>query len=164
VQRTIAVSACLLGYQVRYDGAAQAIPELCQPLSELFLLEPICPEMEIGLGVPREKIELHQRGKYTHLLTCHAQEDLTAQMQKKSQEFLESNRLSGMILKDKSPSCGVGNCKIWDKQGKLERNGTGIFAATIKRLQPHLPMIQSCDLVNAKQLQAFIQAVEAYEY
>jgi len=158
------VSACLLGYQVRYDGADQSLPKLSQRLSEFFTLQAFCPEMEIGLGVPRGKIALQQQGKQTKVIRCADQQDLTLLMQQSARDFLAVNTISGMILKDKSPSCGVNNCQRWDEQGTMQRNGTGIFAETVLRLQPDMPMLQSCDVDNVKQLQAFIQAVESYEY
>ncbi|SMG62172.1 protein containing DUF523 [methanotrophic bacterial endosymbiont of Bathymodiolus sp.] len=69
-----------------------------------------------------------------------------------------------MILKDKSPSCGVANCKQWNEEGEMQRNGTGIFAATLIKLKPDLPMLQS-NLVNKmNDLDDFIQKLTDYEY
>ncbi|MCK5664440.1 MAG: DUF523 domain-containing protein, partial [Thiotrichaceae bacterium] len=111
-KKSIAISACLLGYKVRYDGAHQRNEIIIQQLGEYFNIIPVCPEVEIGLSVPREKIELHQRGMKIHLLSSNKPViDLTEQMIAYAQIFLKNHKISGMILKDKSPSCGVGNCK-----------------------------------------------------
>ncbi len=162
-KKIIAVSACLLGYKVRYDGEHQA-NESIQSLSEVFELLPVCPEMEIGLGVPREKIALHQQGLMTRLLTCGGEPsiDLTEKMQAYAQIFLKMHNLAGMILKDKSPSCGVSNCKQWLATGEMDSTGTGVFAATVMRLTPELPMLQSGLIEQQSELHAFINQVKCY--
>ena len=162
-KKVIAVSACLLGYKVRYDGDHQA-NESIQSLSEVFELLPVCPEMEIGLGVPREKIALHQQGVMTRLLTCGAEPgiDLTEKMQAYAQSFLNMHNLAGIILKDKSPSCGVSNCKQWLATGEMDSAGTGVFAATVMRLAPELPMLQSDLIEQQSELHAFINQVKCY--
>ena len=162
-KKIIAVSACLLGYKVRYDGEHQA-NEIIQALSEFFELLPVCPEMDIGLGVPREKIALHQQGLMTRLLTCGGEPntDLTEKMQAYAQKFLKMHNLAGMILKDKSPSCGVANCKQWLATGEMDNAGTGIFAATVMRLAPELPMLQSDLIEQQSEFHAFINQVKCY--
>ncbi len=162
-KKSIAVSACLLGHKVRYDGQHQANLIVVQDLSVLFNIIPVCPEMEIGLGVPREKIELHQQGDDIRLLsTTQPVVDLTARMLAYAQRFVERHLFAGLVLKDKSPSCGVGNCKIWDKHGHMQHHADGIFAATIMRLKPGLPMLQSNELGVESALQSFVQRVNAY--
>lgn len=161
-KKSIAISACLLGHKVRYDGAHQE-NKIIQQLAECFTIIPICPEVEIGLGVPRAKIALHQQGEKIRLLTCcQPVTDLTEQMITYARSFLHSYVLSGIILKDKSPSCGVENCKQYDQSGTMQQNGTGIFAATILQLKPDLPMLQSNVVVQPSDLDGFIQQVYAY--
>ena len=162
-KKTIAISACLLGFEVRYDGTHQRNEIIIKPLVDHFNIIPVCPEVDIGLGVPREKVELHQQGVKIHLLTSHKPViDLTEQMVAYAQIFLKNHKISGMVLKDKSPSCGVGNCKQYDVSGDMQRNGTGIFAATIIRLKPDLPMLQSNLLIKASDLDDFMQKVNEY--
>lgn len=162
-KKVIAVSACLLGYRVRYDGEHQA-NESIQAISEFFELLPVCPEMEIGLGVPREKIALHQQGLMTRLLTCGSEPsiDLTEKMQAYAQSFLKVHNLAGMILKDKSPSCGVSNCKQWLTTGEIDSTGTGVFAATVMQLAPELPMLQSHLIEQQNEFHAFINQAKCY--
>ena len=81
-----------------------------------------------------------------------------------AQTFLNNHNICGIILKDKSPSCGVANCKQWNEAGEMQRNGTGIFAATVLKLKPDLPMLQSNLIVQASDLELFIQKVADYEY
>ncbi len=162
-KKFIAISACLLGHKVRYDGHHQANEIIIKQLVNCFNIIPVCPEVEIGLGVPREKIELHQQGAIIHLLTCgQPVMDLTEQMTVYAQTFLKNHIISGMILKDKSPSCGVANCKQYDEAGNMRRNGSGIFAATIKQLKPDLPMLQSNLVLQASDLDCFMQKVNEY--
>ncbi|WP_428355320.1 DUF523 domain-containing protein [Methyloprofundus sp.] len=161
--KSIAISACLLGHKVRYDGDHQE-NTIIKQLTEHFTIIPVCPEVEIGLGVPRAKIELHQQGTKIHLLTCtQPVVDLTEKMMSYAETFLDNSQISGFILKDKSPSCGVDNCKQWNEKGKMQRNGTGIFTAAILKLKPGLPMLQSNLVTQASDLDNFIQQVAAYE-
>ncbi|MDC9728819.1 MAG: DUF523 domain-containing protein [Methyloprofundus sp.] len=165
LQKTIAVSACLLGHKVRYDGVDQKQPIILSALAEQFKLIAICPEMEIGLGVPRDKIELISDGIQTRVQsTTKPSVDLTQKIQQIAQQFLANEAVAGFILKDKSPSCGVKNCKIKNSQGIIEANGTGIFAANIMQLKPNMPMLQSNQLENQQTLDLFIQQVNHYEY
>lgn len=164
-KKSIAISACLLGHKVRYDGVHQANALIIEQLLDHYHIIPVCPEVEIGLGIPREKIELHQQGTSVHLLSCtQPVADLTEQMISYARHFLHSHKISGMVLKDKSPSCGVRNCKQWNDTREMQRNGTGIFAATILRLQPDLPMLQSNTVQQASDLDEFLQQVNAYGY
>ena len=164
-KKSIAISACLLGHKVRYDGAHQAHKIIIKRLVDSFKIIPVCPEVEIGLGVPREKVELHLQGTKIHLLTCsHPITDLTEQMISYAEVFLENNKISGMILKDKSPSCGVANCKQYDETGHMLPNGTGIFAATVIQLQPDLPLLQSNLINKPSDLECFIEKLNEYEY
>ena len=161
----IAVSACLLGHKVRYDGAEQSQPIILSTLAEQFKVIVLCPEMEIGLGVPRDKIELVNDGLKTRVQSItNPKVDLTLKIQNYAQRFLADEMISGFILKDKSPSCGVSNCKIKDSQGIMQTNGTGIFAASIMRLKPNMPMIQSNQVENQQAFDDFIQQVNRYEY
>lgn len=164
IKKTIAISACLLGHKVRYDGEHQANEIIIQQLAGHFNIIPVCPEVEIGLGVPREKIELHQQQDgNVRLLTCRQPViDLSRQMLAYAHDFLKKQAISGIILKDKSPSCGVANCKQYERSGKLRRDGTGIFAARIMQLNPELPMLQSNVVVQPCDLDSFMQQVYAY--
>lgn len=165
LKKSIAISACLLGHPVRYDGKDQAHAIIIAQLIKHFTIIPVCPEVEIGLGVPREKIALYQCGEKIQLLSCgHPVQDLTELMVCYADTFLQSNQISGMILKDKSPSCGVGNCKKINDSEAMQADGTGIFAATIMQLKPGLPMLQSCDVRQEKDLDLFISKVKSYEY
>ena len=163
-EQSIAISACLLGHKVRYDGGHEA-NEIIKQLAESFNIVAVCPEVEIGLGVPRTKIELHQRGDEIHLLSCSEPIiDLTEQMTTFAHDFLQNHAISGMILKDKSPSCGVANCKVFDETGSMLRDGSGIFSATMMQVKPDLPMLQSNLVVLPGDLDCFIQKVKDYGY
>ncbi|NOQ64969.1 MAG: DUF523 domain-containing protein [Methyloprofundus sp.] len=161
-QKIIAISACLLGHKVRYDGADQA-HQIIQQLQRYFEVIPVCPEVGIGLTVPREKIELHQQGDEVRLLTTtQPSKDLTVAMVAYAGMFLQNHAISGLILKDKSPSCGVANCKQFDEHGLMQREGTGIFAAAVRQLKPNLPMLQSHLVNQDSDLDSFIRQVNEY--
>jgi len=162
-KKIVAVSACLLGQRVRYDGKHQE-NSIVKSLAEYFDLLAVCPEVEIGLAVPRDKVSLHLQGNSVRMLTSATPVlDLTNKMQDYARSFVAKYPLSGFILKDKSPSCGVKNCKQW--QGDIEQDslGSGIFAASIMSLCPELPMIQSHLIEQKQELNCFIDKVNSYE-
>src|SRR5215213_5484511 len=113
----IGVSACLLGERVRYDAGHKRNAFLLEGLAPYVRFVPVCPEVGIGLGAPREPIRLVRRGDRVRLLGS-AGADHTAAMRRWAAtvigEFRELD-LSGFVLKKGSPSCGAERVKVWDE-------------------------------------------------
>ncbi len=138
----LGVSACLLGHEVRYDGQHRLNQFIVDDVTAFAELVPVCPEVEVGLGTPREPINLTATTSGIRLLGVRSREDLTDRMA----EFasgrvaqLCSLQLSGYILKKDSPSCGMERVKIWHND-MPRREGRGVFAAALIEQCPLLPI------------------------
>ncbi len=123
----LGLSACLLGEKTRYDGRDKLDPFLTGTLGMHVRFVPVCPEVECGLGVPREPMRLEERGGRPGLFTVGTGRDLTAQMEKTAGvilERLEEEGLWGFIFKSRSPSCGP-SVAVHGAKGPAK--GMGIF-------------------------------------
>ena len=106
----IGVSACLLGEPVRYDGGHKRSAVIVELLGSRFTWVPVCPEMEIGLGVPREPVRLTGDPHEPRMLGVSSKRDLTREMtayaQRRARELVALD-IAGYVLKSASPSCGL---------------------------------------------------------
>src|SRR5205085_12236099 len=133
VRPRVVISACLLGRAVRWDGGHKRAPDLLAALGRRVEWVPVCPEVELGLGVPREPIRLVRVGDDTRLVVTTTGEDLTEKMRAYAAwrtQGLASLELDGYVLKSKSPSCGLGR----------DPAGRGLFAEALQTGMPCLPM------------------------
>ena len=106
----IGISACLLGENVRYDGGNRFDAGLAQALGPLVTWVPVCPEVEAGLGVPREPMHLVGSSGGTRLVTIKTGLDHTELMEEWAARRLGElggEKLSGFIFKSRSPSCAL---------------------------------------------------------
>ncbi len=161
---TIGVSSCLLGNPVRYDGDHKRDPYLVDTLSAYFDFEAFCPETAIGLGVPRPPMQLYFDGSSIHLAeVADSRIDYTQQMQKVAAEYCRQlGHLSGYILKSRSPSCGKQGVTLFDYTGQIAGNRAGMFAATLMKTFPSLPVEEDTGLEDAAFRENFIERVFAY--
>lgn len=139
----VGISSCLIGHKVRYDGGHKA-SNFCQnDLNEFVEYLPLCPEIGIGLPIPRPSIRLEglENGT-TRALITKTGEDITTKLR----DFADVrkhqlNELSGYVLCAKSPSCGLERVRLYTPGEKDNRKaGVGIFAQRLKELEPALPM------------------------
>ena len=160
-QIEVAVSACLLGQAVRYDGQHKYNKILSENLRDIFTLIPVCPEVNCGMSVPRPKIQLLEKEHQVILTSVNnLNMDFSKDMIQCAINFLESHAdIGGMILKDKSPSCGIGNTRIFNSNGATVGYGNGLFAQTIIDLAPSLPVIQAETLNKKMNRNKFIAQV-----
>ena len=161
----IGVSACLAGDLVRYDGDHQCHEQIVGRLARNFELIKICPEIEIGLGVPREPIQLEARGQETRLVAVQSRQDHTETMQRfgrRTAHQVETWQLCGYVLKSKSPSCGLEQVKRWYSKDDFQRDGTGIFATALQQHAAGLPVIEDRLLDQPGYCQHFITQVNAF--
>ena len=135
------VSACLLGESVRYDGGHARDRFVTDTLGRYMDFVPVCPEMEAGLGVPREPIRLEGDPGAPRVITINTNRDLTDTMttwaERKVGE-LEKENLCGFIFKSKSPSSGMERVKVYTEKGTPVKKGVGVFA---KAFMDHFPLI-----------------------
>lgn len=158
----IAVSSCLLGEAVRYDGTDKHIDYITQYLAKEYTLISLCPEMAIGMGVPRPPIHLVDNGKNINAVGIEDPEnnvtDALSQYGKSIQQLHPD--LCGYIFKKNSPSCGPDNVKVMNSEtGEYESRGQGIYVSAIRKNFPALPVIDEEACFNKDQIQAFIENV-----
>ena len=161
----LGISACLLGESVRFDGGHKRDPFLTETFGPLVEWVPVCPEVECGLGTPRESMRLVRVDAGIRLLTVRTAVDLTGQLQQYSQRRvgeLESEDLSGYVLKRDSPSCGMERVKIYGGQGAPARSGRGLFAASLMERFPALPVEEEGRLGDPRLRENFVERVFAY--
>ncbi len=135
----VLVSACLMGQEVRYDGGHKRFPYLDE-LANYFELRAACPEVGVGLGVPRPPMHLVDLAGKLHLLEINSQRDHTEKIEAfAAQEATLA--ADGFIAKKDSPSCGMTRVRVYDLQGNLlHKRGEGLFNATLRRILPQLPV------------------------
>jgi uncharacterized protein YbgA (DUF1722 family)/uncharacterized protein YbbK (DUF523 family) len=160
----IGISACLLGDEVRFDGGHKRDRFLTDILGPFVEWVPVCPEVEAGFGVPREPMRLVSRDGDVRLLTVRTGIDVTERMRRFSRtrvEALDDERLSGYVLKNNSPSCGMTRVKVYS--GSVpSRTGSGLFAAALRSRFPHLPVEEEGRLSDPRLRDNFIERVFAY--
>ena len=141
-----AISSCLLGEDVRYDGGNKYTPYIVEKLLTHIDVIPVCPEVAIGLGTPRPPIQLVSRDNHIRAVGIdNPKLDVTTLLQDFGKQFYaQTGLLCGYIFKSRSPSCGVTDTKISTVDG--ETLGTGIFSNQIIQAAPHLPVIDETRL------------------
>lgn len=138
----VGVSACLLGAEVRFDGGHKRNDFIDDLLVDYFHFVPFCPEVAIGLGIPREPIRLvQQEGEVRAVGSRNANLDVTDALRAYGRNTaLEQAGLCGFIFKRSSPSCGMERVKVYTNDGMPARQGTGLFADEIMRANDLLPV------------------------
>jgi uncharacterized protein YbgA (DUF1722 family)/uncharacterized protein YbbK (DUF523 family) len=160
----LGVSACLLGESVRYDGGHKRDAFLTDTLGPFVTWVPVCPEVEIGLGVPRPPIRLTGRAEAPRLVVEKTGEDLTARMRRWAAgrvRELAALGLHGYVLKRASPSCGLFRVRVYDDDGRPGAVGRGLYAAALSEALPLLPIEEEGRLADAGIREAFIERVFA---
>ncbi len=162
-QIRIGVSSCLLGEKVRYDGQHKHDSYIAGILSQWFEFVPVCPEFELGLGVPREPMRLEGDPDHPRLVTIKTRRDLTGAMQTwcdQRVENLEKENLCGFIFKSKSPSSGMERVKVYPENGGMPvKQGRGLFARAFMDHFPYLPVEEEGRLHDSALRENFIERV-----
>lgn len=164
----IGISTCLLGEPVRFDGGHKRDTFLLNTLGPHVEWIPVCPEVEIGLGVPRETIRLvraesSQGG--VRLVTVKSGIDLSERMRSWAARRLDElahERLSGYVLKKDSPSCGMERVRVYGGPSGATRDGRGLFAEALLARFPELPVEEEGRLSDPRLRENFIERIFAY--
>lgn len=156
----VGISSCLLGEKVRYDGGHKNHSYINGTLSEYFEFKTFCPEMAIGMGVPRKPIRLVQIDEE---IQCVGVKDDTVNVTEQLDECANSQlewqkELCGYIFKKDSPSCGMERVKVFIN-GQPHRQGSGIFAHRTMVNLPYLPVEEEGRLGDSRLRENFIQRV-----
>ncbi|OGP64781.1 MAG: hypothetical protein A3K22_04935 [Deltaproteobacteria bacterium RBG_16_42_7] len=162
----IAISACLLGEKVRYDGRHKYNRYITDTLGQYFEWIPVCPEVEYGLPVPREAMRLVGDPGSPRLITIHTGVDHTDGMKKWAEDKLNAlsqECLCGFIFKNRSPGCGMQDVEVLTGSGTPGGKGVGIFAASFMKRFPLIP-VENDDRLNDPNLREdFIERVFAFK-
>jgi uncharacterized protein YbgA (DUF1722 family)/uncharacterized protein YbbK (DUF523 family) len=160
----LGVSACLLGQNVRYDGGHKKDDFLTGLLAKFVEFVPVCPEVELGLGTPRETIRLQRDGELVRLVAPKSGKDHTESMRRLAERRVrELARLDlcGYVLKKDSPSCGMERVRVWGGRTP-SRDGRGAFAAVLLARLPLLPVEEEGRLHDLALRENFVERVFGY--
>jgi uncharacterized protein YbgA (DUF1722 family)/uncharacterized protein YbbK (DUF523 family) len=163
----IGISTCLLGENVRYDGGHKHDHFLTETVGKFVEFVGVCPEVEMGLGVPRPTLRLEARGKGAsdvRLVESESGVDHTAGMERfaaRKLAALERLALSGYVLKSKSPSCGMERVKLY-RTDMPSKDGVGLFARALLAHFPNLPVEEDGRLHDPVLRENFYERVFAY--
>lgn len=160
----IGISSCLLGQEVRHDGGHKRNGYILNTLSEYFEFRPLCPEMAIGMGVPRPTIRLIKSNGDIRLVGSKDSDlDVTDAMNQFSiQATSTMDDIAGYILKKDSPSCGMERVRVYNEKGHAEKNGSGLFAHHLKTTHPSLPIEEEGRLMDPVLRENFVERVFVY--
>jgi len=157
----VGVSSCLLGQQVRYDGGHKHNDFLTGTLAQYFEFVPYCPELAIGLGVPRPPIRLVATAAGARARRIEDPSvDVTDRLAAYGGRVARgAGALCGYILKKGSPSCGMERVKVYPEKGGAPSKGRGIFAATLIERLPSLPVEEEGRLMDPVLRENFVERV-----
>jgi uncharacterized protein YbgA (DUF1722 family)/uncharacterized protein YbbK (DUF523 family) len=168
----IGISRCLLGDEVRHDGGHRRDPFLVSTFGRFVEWVPVCPEVEVGMGTPREAIQLvaGDTGAPTdaqpvRLVGVKSREDWTTRMvtfAASRLRELKSANLAGYVLKKDSPSCGLERVRIHHGE-RVTRTGRGLFAEALVSALPNLPIEEEGRLNDPVLRENFVERVFAYQ-
>ncbi len=160
----IGLSTCLLGENVRFDGGHKRDRFVTDTLGQFLEFVPVCPEMECGLGVPRESMRLEGKPESPRLVTNRTKIDHTERMitwARKRVKELEKEDLCGFIFKSRSPSSGMERVRVYNEKGVPENKGVGMFARIFMEHFPLLPIEEDGRLHDIKLRENFIERIFA---
>lgn len=167
----IAISQCLLGNEVRYDGSGAASSFPHAALDALFEYRGICPEVGIGLGVPRAPIRLVEDGPQPRVVGVREPDrDYTAALEEYGRsQAAQLDDVAGYVFMRGSPSCGLFRVKVYpvsDGQvtGAPRPTGRGAYAAAVTEALPHLPAEENGRLHDPVLRENFVTRTFAYAH
>ena len=161
----IAVSSCLLGNKVRFDGGHKRDSFVIDELGKFAKFISFCPE-SIAFSTPRDSIRIVNRNEERHFLSNKTGEDVTEKLLEASRQDLESIKsddIRAIILKSKSPSCGLGSAKLYLENGMSSGKTDGMFAQMCKENFPLLPIEEEGRLNDPWLRENFVMQLFAYD-
>ena len=132
MKKKVIISACLLGEFCRYDGETKTVNEIVEKYKDCEII-PFCPEAPI-FGTPRDRISVIHVDEENRILVDKTDKDVTSLLEKEINSFIETNlHVDEIILKSKSPSCGLGTTPILNSKKEKIALGDGIAAKIFKQ-------------------------------
>jgi uncharacterized protein YbgA (DUF1722 family)/uncharacterized protein YbbK (DUF523 family) len=154
----VVVSKCIEFEPVRYNGQMMT-SDLVRSLKPLVQFIPVCPEVGVGLGVPRENLRIVKTGDTLRLIQPATGLNLTDIMKRFSKKFLDAlPEVDGFILKNGSPSSAMKDAKIYpssEKVSSVER-GPGFFGGAVVDRFGHLAVEDERRLLNSRIKEHFL--------
>lgn len=161
----LGISRCLLGDEVRFDGGHKRDSFLTDVFGRYVEWVPICPEVEAGLGTPREAMRLVGDPQNPQLVTIETGIDHTHTLEAMATDRTEKLKkldLSGYVFKKGSPSCGIERVRLYDEHGMSSRKGVGLFARAFMKQFPLTPVEEEGRLCDPILRENFIERVFCY--
>ena len=162
----IGVSSCLVGEKVRWNGDHKQDRYVREVLANYFEYVSICPEMEVGMGVPRETVALYGNLDKSQMISKKTQTNWTKPMEQYIKGRINSlthDDLCGYIFKSKSPSCGLGRVPVYSEFGSHSvRHGPGMFAQAFTNKFPLVPTEDEGRLNDSRIRENFIVKVFSF--
>ncbi|VAW61812.1 COG1683: Uncharacterized conserved protein / FIG143828: Hypothetical protein YbgA, partial [hydrothermal vent metagenome] len=156
------------GERVRYDAQIKSYPQLVTFVTRHFKIIGICPEVEIGLGVPRPAVQLS--GEPDNIKIT-GRDDPTLDISHALLEYCKHrvaqlDSIHGYIFKSKSPSCGIRNIAVFNTEGDVIATTRGVFANAVyencAKQNRALPIADETDLLTAEQCNEFLLRVQQF--
>ncbi|MDR9891937.1 DUF523 and DUF1722 domain-containing protein [Pseudenterobacter timonensis] len=164
-QPILGISGCLTGSTVRFDGGHKRMGFVMDELAQWVTFRPVCPEMAIGLPVPRPALRLIQTtdGEVQMRFSHAPHDDVSAKMAEFAENYLPRiGDLAGFIVCAKSPSCGMERVRLYDEKGNRGRKeGVGLFTAALLARYPWLPLEEDGRLHDPVLRENFVERVFA---
>jgi uncharacterized protein YbgA (DUF1722 family)/uncharacterized protein YbbK (DUF523 family) len=161
----LGISRCLLGDEVRFDGGHKRDSFLTDVFGRYVEWVPVCPEVEAGLGTPREAMRLIGDPQNPRLVTIETGIDHTHALEAMATDRTEKLKkldLSGYVFKKGSPSCGIERVRLYDEHGMSSRKGVGLFARAFMKQFPLTPVEEEGRLCDPTLRENFIERVFCY--
>ncbi len=162
----IAVSGCLLGEKIRFDGGHKHDSFITKELGQYAQFVPFCPE-HLAFGTPRPTIRLVEDQNDGYFVQSNdMQADVTTRLSQTSHtEFqkIQNEPIRGIIFKSKSPSCGLGSSLVYRNNGYAKEKDDGLFAKMCKEQFPLLPMEEEGRLCDPWLRENFVMQLFAYD-
>ena len=159
----VGISACLLGGEVRFDGGHKRDRYMTDVLGENVTWLPVCPELEVGMGIPRPVIQLRDGQIGERVVERESGEDWTDRMRDYADartSELSGIGLDGFVLKKDSPSCGMARVRVYGSpSGMPSKGGVGHFAQALNRGARDLPIEEEGRLRDSILRERFIEAI-----
>jgi uncharacterized protein YbgA (DUF1722 family)/uncharacterized protein YbbK (DUF523 family) len=161
----LGISTCLLGERVRFDGGHKHDRFLTDVLGRYVEWVPVCPEVEVGMGIPRESVRLAGDPAAPRMVGVKTGTDHTAAMRRFASarvRQLAALDLCGYVFKKDSPSCGMERVRVYAGSGTPSRQGQGLFAAAYRSAFPLIPVEEEGRLNDPALRENFIERIFCY--
>lgn len=161
----LGISMCLLGEEVRFDGGHKRDRFLTGVLGRYVEWVPVCPEVEVGMGIPREAVRLVGTPDAPRMVGVSSGADHTDAMRRFAAarvRQLAALDLCGYVFKKDSPSCGLERVRVYGRGGTPARTGRGLFAAAFMEAFPLIPVEEEGRLQDPRLRESFIERLFCY--